>query len=430
MAQTYQAPRLNEGDYINYTAGSDITAGDVVVIGDNLVAIATSDIASGAVGALAVRGVFDVVIKNESFTAGDAVYWDEDGNPYNGTEGTGAATATGSAGPFMGWAIEDATGGTDECMKVVLRSMEDAAAESLGIKDLSDCGTVTYTAGKILVADGDSFESVAVSGDATLASTGALSLADSIDLGSSGSAGTLDIFASTASKGKLTITCDDQDGNTAVGLKPAAMGQATVISIPDPGAATANVLLTSQANDGVVVTATAAELNQIDGALLVDMTPGTGISTGTGTVCEHTVVKVGGIYHTTILVDLTGLNSGANADDIIGKADTANCHIGQITAAVNGTIIGGRMTCLETPAGGDDDVDLWDSTAATGTEDTDIDDLGGEHKLVDAGDATAGAVDVLTAFPAANSYLYLTAGTGDTNDTYTAGKFLIELWGV
>lgn len=45
------------------------------------------------------------------------------------------------------------------------------------LADLSDVGATAYTAGSILVADGDSYEEVAVSGDATLASTGALTIA-------------------------------------------------------------------------------------------------------------------------------------------------------------------------------------------------------------------------------------------------------------
>jgi hypothetical protein len=53
--------------------------------------------------------------------------------------------------------------------------------------------------------------------------------------------------------------------------------------------------------------------------ILDDMTPGTGISTGTGTICEHSVVKVGGIIKTTILLDVTGLNGCGAAGDVIGK---------------------------------------------------------------------------------------------------------------
>ena len=33
------------------------------------------------------------------------------------------------------------------------------------------------------------------------------------------------------------------------------------------------------------------------GVILADMTPGTGISTGTNTICEHRVTKVGGLFN-------------------------------------------------------------------------------------------------------------------------------------
>ena len=42
--------------------------------------------------------------------------------------------------------------------------------------------------------------------------------------------------------------------------------------------------------------------------MLSAMVPGTGISTGTDTICEHSVVGVGDIVKTEILLDLTGLN--------------------------------------------------------------------------------------------------------------------------
>jgi hypothetical protein len=50
-------------------------------------------------------------------------------------------------------------------------------AGSAELSDLSDVGTLAYTAGKVLVADGDSYEEVAISNHATLAASGALTLA-------------------------------------------------------------------------------------------------------------------------------------------------------------------------------------------------------------------------------------------------------------
>jgi len=200
------------------------------------------------------------------------------------------------------------------------------------------------------------------------------------------------------------------------------------------GTATASKAVILDANAAIDAVKTAALSVGVSGSelpvILADMTPGTGISTGTNTICQHRVTKVGGLFKTEILVDLTGLNSGGSADDIIGKdGGTANCHIGQITAAVNGTIVAGRMTCFETPAGGDDDVDVYSSTAATGAEDAGAGALAGSSKLLNAGDSSAGSTDVFTALPAANSYLYLAGGTGG-DATYTAGVLLIELWGV
>lgn len=163
--------------------------------------------------------------------------------------------------------------------------------------------------------------------------------------------------------------------------------------------------------------------------ILEDMTPGTGISAVANAICEHRVTKVGGLYKTEILVDLTGLNSGDTDGDIIGKAGTANCHIGQITAAKNGTIFAGSVTCLETPAGGEPDIDLYSATEATGTEEEAVSGLTEAVLLDAAADWTAGTTKGLTANPAADKYLYLVASGGATNDTYTAGIFLITLWG-
>jgi len=162
--------------------------------------------------------------------------------------------------------------------------------------------------------------------------------------------------------------------------------------------------------------------------ILDDMTEGSGITGAVGLTLEHSVEKVGGLYKTTIVIDLTGLNSGGTDGDIIGKnGGTANCHIGQITAAKNGTIFAGRMTCLEVPTGGSDDIDLYSATEATGAEDAAISGLE-ESALVTAGAAwTLILSKALTAYPAADKYLYLVGNVGDA--TYTAGIFEIVLWG-
>ena len=154
---------------------------------------------------------------------------------------------------------------------------------------------------------------------------------------------------------------------------------------------------------------------------------GTGITGGTGTIYRSSVIREGGIIKTSILIDLTGLRSTANGD-IIGVNGTSNvCHIGQITAARNGTILAGRMTCFEAPAGGDPDINVHSATEGTGVEDGAIADLT-ETLLLNNGDATLGKVGIFAAVPAADEFLYLTLGA-TTDADYTAGKLLIELFG-
>ena len=154
---------------------------------------------------------------------------------------------------------------------------------------------------------------------------------------------------------------------------------------------------------------------------------GTGITTGTGTIYRTAVQRVGGIITTRILIDLTGLRS-TGSGDIIGVNGTALvCHIGQITAAQNGTILTGSMECFEAPAGGDPDINVHSATEGTGVEDGAIGDLT-ETLLVNAGDATTGSKVYFTGVPAADQFLYLTTGAA-TDADYSAGKLFIELMG-
>jgi predicted RecA/RadA family phage recombinase len=75
-----QATFIQSGDAIDYTPGSAVAAGDVVVQGD-LVGVTKRAIAANALGALAVDGVFDFA-KNGgvSYTVGTILYWDDTNN--------------------------------------------------------------------------------------------------------------------------------------------------------------------------------------------------------------------------------------------------------------------------------------------------------------------------------------------------------------
>lgn len=167
---------------------------------------------------------------------------------------------------------------------------------------------------------------------------------------------------------------------------------------------------------------------ELDLKSLANGAPGAGISGGTGTIFKSSVQRVGDIIKTTILIDLTGLSSSTTDLDIIGQG-TDPAYLGQITAAKNGTILTGRMTCLEVPAGGVVDIDLYSATAATGVFDGAVGDLTETAIITAGGNWTLAAIKAFGAIPAANAYLYLTGGAGGTAAAYTAGKFLIELEG-
>lgn len=111
MAQT-PALLYAEGDAIDYTPGSAVTAGDVVLVG-TIPMIASVDIAANALGSLNTDGVWKVPKVTGALSAGDAIYWDVDGDPDGGTAGTGAASGTASVGHLMGYATIAAASGDD-----------------------------------------------------------------------------------------------------------------------------------------------------------------------------------------------------------------------------------------------------------------------------------------------------------------------------
>lgn len=180
------------------------------------------------------------------------------------------------------------------------------------------------------------------------------------------------------------------------------------------------------------VTATTAELNYLDQNLATNiLTRGTGVDTAES--YSGSIWRSGGLIITRIIMDISVLVGSTTDLDIIGESAAANCNWGQITTAKSGTLIGGLMTCLEVPAGGVTDIDLYSSNVETGTENVIITDaaLGTETALVTSGGAwTSGASKGMTSLPTANDYLYLVNGAAGVPGTFTAGKFMIELFGV
>lgn len=160
MAQTPAIMRF-EGDKINGSAGTARTQGDVVVLGSiPLVVEATVD--TTQIPVLNCEGIWDVPKTSDSFTAGDSVYWDADGDPVTGTAGSGAADSSAATGHLMGIATADAASG-DEYVRVKLTAAQRTATiagsvtadditgsdSSLGINGISAAqgGAIVVTGG-------------------------------------------------------------------------------------------------------------------------------------------------------------------------------------------------------------------------------------------------------------------------------------------
>jgi len=75
-----QATFVQDGRAIDYTPGSAVASGDVVVQGD-LVGVVKRPLAANEQGSLDVEGVFDFAkATNVAYTVGTVLYWDDTAN--------------------------------------------------------------------------------------------------------------------------------------------------------------------------------------------------------------------------------------------------------------------------------------------------------------------------------------------------------------
>ncbi len=147
---------------------------------------------------------------------------------------------------------------------------------------------------------------------------------------------------------------------------------------------------------------------------------------GTGVAPKTYRRTENGTIITEIKIDLEGLASVATANDVIGLSAGGVAYIGQYVVATYGIVYKIEQICVETPAGGDNDVNIVANASASLA----YDGAGGTTYGVNAGDATAGmVVQNLVQGLTANAYFYLTAGTGDTAAAYTAGQFIFKIYG-
>lgn len=102
--------------------------------------------------------------------------------------------------------------------------------------------------------------------------------ATNIDLGASGTAGTVDIFPTTASKGKTQFTATANTGDTTTTITNAAQASTRTYTIPDAGAS-ANFVMSTGTTTGIAVTST--EFGALASATNANSGTGKAMITGT-----------------------------------------------------------------------------------------------------------------------------------------------------
>lgn len=109
MAQT-AARSIAQGEAVDYTPSAAKTAGVIIEVGARAYPLPI-DLAADELGALPTQGIWDVPKATGALTAGDGVYWDNDGTPNTGDASSGAATGTATGNTWLGILVADAASG-------------------------------------------------------------------------------------------------------------------------------------------------------------------------------------------------------------------------------------------------------------------------------------------------------------------------------
>lgn len=222
---------------------------------------------------------------------------------YNCTTKTSGGTLTTNSAGFVQCQDDDTGGGV------------------VSLTDLSDVGTATITAGRILVADGTVFQSVAMGGDATLASDGSLSLsANSVSSNELSSTG---VSSNTYLAANLTV---DADGR----LTNAARGSLTSLSDVGTATITAGRLLVangtvfqSVALGGDATLASDGSLSLATNSVAANELSSTGVSSNTYLAANITVDSDGRLTNAA-RGSLTSLSDVGSATITAGRLLIAN----------------------------------------------------------------------------------------------------------
>jgi hypothetical protein len=408
--------------------GSNITTvGDLQISGSGDVDLHAD---SGEIDITARQGNIDINATAGNFTLDTGGTFSLDGVGASNITTNGVLTVSGSTGLNIhsdSGAIDivsrqgDMTISSGGNLTFKIDSDNDEASQSFSFENNASTEIANLNEAGDLQVDGD----ITVGGsDIKAPSGGGLNIApaltdgQSLKLGKNGAVEVIITPHGTAANEIYSVTNTAGDGDSAIGLTSTAGG----------------IKLTANRTQGITfqVGTVAAPGAAFDGA---------------SQIVSAFVAEVNGEVVTTLHVDLGlgGINSYSNNKKVIGDdgvTGTGGGSLTKITTTANGFIYRASIACVEDPAGGELDIDLWSNTAAINPSNV-VDGSGTSVHLIPAnGDWQAGQYEESAKNPTGgtsnkmtdglhNHYLYLTAGTdsGPVAGEYTAGKLIIKLYG-
>lgn len=264
-------------------------------------------------------------------------------------------------------------------------------------------GNITAAAGNISASLGSVAAGTTVTaGTGVTATTGNVTAsAGNVVAGASGAAGTLISFPATAANGSLIISALNAGGAFNTTISNSVMGQASVVSIPDPGAATANFMLSTSAGGQTI----AGGLTLSSGNLAVNAgSISSGLSAGgfVGLIQAYPTTATSGLIGMQAAINATG-NFGSLISNSTAQAQAQVVTIPDCGAATANFILSSSVAAAQTISSG---------LSITGGNNVQI--TGGGNFLAGA----SGAAGAVYSYPAAvtSGTLGLAAVTNATGD--------------
>lgn len=391
-------------------AATGTNAATAAVIATQVVAVTASDGTKAVALPAAATTTGPILVINTVTTATLPVFPISGGNDNinAGAEDAAFTLGAGKAAWFVPtsttqWYAQDAsaaTATTTELNYVDIATLGTLAASKAWTSD-ANLDTIMPTGGLLTVQSGgqittNSGSTLEIGGTLNIATVAVTASAAELNYNDIATLGTLAASKSWTSDASLDTV----------------MPTGGLLTVQSGGAITLNSGSTLTVNGTTAATAAAAEHGA--GAIGTAAAPATYRWTDRGVIVTQTKI------------DLTGLASVATANDVIGLSAGGVAYIGRNVVATNGVIFKVEFSCIETPAGGDNDVNVVANSSAVLA----YDGAGGTTYLSNSGDLLAGqTIQNLVPALTEGDYFYLTAGTGDTAAAYTAGMYILTTYG-